>query len=172
MEHFQIGFADRSLGLRLPKKTCKEGKEIRERLQKIGIIRQSGHEHFNGSIVIPIIDEKGNITEIYGRKINDNLREGTNYHLYLPGPHKGIFNPRCLHRFKEIILCESLIDALSFWENGHYNVTASYGTQGFTEDHLQEFISRGIKKVYIAYDADTPGDKAAVKLSKNYYLTG
>ncbi|CAK0764826.1 hypothetical protein CCP4SC76_4220002 [Gammaproteobacteria bacterium] len=34
----------------------------------------------------------------------------------------------------EVILCESLIDAMSFWCAGYRNVTASYGTQGFTED--------------------------------------
>ena len=34
----------------------------------------------------------GEITEVYGRKINDNLREGTPMHLYLPGPHRGVWN--------------------------------------------------------------------------------
>ena len=35
---------------------------------------------------------------------------------------------------KEIILCESLIDALTFWCAGFRNVTGSYGVAGFTED--------------------------------------
>ena len=77
IERFKLGFADRSLGLRLPEKTRKAGSDIRAQLQKIGLWRESGHEHFNGSIVIPIIAPSGAITEIYGRKINDNLREGT-----------------------------------------------------------------------------------------------
>jgi DNA primase len=32
----------------------------------------------------------------------------------------------------EIILCEALIDALTFWCAGYRNVTASYGIEGFT----------------------------------------
>jgi DNA primase len=36
---------------------------------------------------------------------------------------------------KEIILCESIIDALTFWCAGFRNVTASYGVNGFTDDH-------------------------------------
>ena len=52
-------------------------------------MRESGHEHFTGSIVIPVIAASGEVTEVYGRKINDNLREGTPLHLYLPGPHRG-----------------------------------------------------------------------------------
>ena len=59
IEHFRIGFADRTLGLRLPEKNRKAGGEIRARLQKIGLWRESGHEHFNGSVVIPIITPSG-----------------------------------------------------------------------------------------------------------------
>lgn len=46
--HFQLGYANRTLGLRLPEKTNKAGAEIRAKLEKIGIYRASGHEHFNG----------------------------------------------------------------------------------------------------------------------------
>jgi DNA primase catalytic core len=47
---FRIGFANRSLGYRLPEKNRKSGAEIRGRLQQLGILRESGHEHCNGSI--------------------------------------------------------------------------------------------------------------------------
>ncbi|MCK6432449.1 MAG: hypothetical protein HUU30_13155 [Burkholderiaceae bacterium] len=40
---FKLGVADRTLGLRLPDKSRKAGAEIRARLQKIGLIRESGH---------------------------------------------------------------------------------------------------------------------------------
>ena len=168
---FKLGFSDRTLGLRLPQKNRKEGAEVRSRLEKIGIYRGSGHEHFNGSIVIPVLDENGIITEIYGRKINDNLRPGTPYHLYLPGPHKGIWNPESLNT-GEVILCESLIDALTFWVNGFRNVTASYGIQGFTEDHLSGLLAHQVKRVYLAYDRDEAGDKAAEKLAEKLISEG
>jgi len=47
IERHRLGFADRTLGLRLPEKTRKAGHEIRSRLQKLGLLRESGHEHFN-----------------------------------------------------------------------------------------------------------------------------
>lgn len=53
VEHFKLGFANRTLGYRLPNKNRQEGAELRGRLQKLGILRESGHEHFNGSLVIP-----------------------------------------------------------------------------------------------------------------------
>lgn len=69
VEHFRIGFANRTLAYRLPQKNRKTGGESRGGLQRLGILRESGHEHFNGSIVIPIVDEVGRVTEMYGRKI-------------------------------------------------------------------------------------------------------
>ena len=78
--HFKLGVADRTLGLRLPDKTRKAGADIRARLQRIGLVRDSGHEHFNGSLVVPVFDEAGNVVEVYGRKLLDNLRPGTYRH--------------------------------------------------------------------------------------------
>ena len=71
------------------------------------------------------MDAAGEVTEVYGRKITDNLRNGTPNHLYLPGPHRGVWNVAALADAKEIILCEALIDALTFWCAGYRNVTAS-----------------------------------------------
>jgi DNA primase len=161
-EPFGMGFADRTLGLRLPMKNRNDGEALRTRLQKLGLLRESGHEHFNGCVVFPIQNAAGQVTEIYGRKINDNLREGTAYHLYLPGPHVGIFNRECLAS-PEIILCEAVIDALTFWVNGLKNVTCIYGTEGFTEELLQALRDHKTRRVYLAYDRDDAGDRAATR---------
>jgi DNA primase catalytic core len=172
IERHRLGFANRTLGLRLPESNRKEGEAIRSRLQKIGILRQSGHEHFNGSLVIPVLDEAGNVTEVYGRKITPNLRPGTPLHLYLPGPHRGVWNIQALAASKEIILCEALIDALTFWCAGFRNVTTAYGIEGFTDDHLAAFRKYGTERVLIAYDRDEAGDRAADKLAARLIADG
>ena len=172
MERFQLGFANRKLGLTLPDKNRKEGAELRGRLQRLGILRESGHEHFNGSLVIPVFDLEGNVLGMYGRKITPGLREGTPLHMYLPGPHRGVWNEEALQASKEIILCESLIDALTFWCAGFRNVTASYGVNGFTEDHKQAFQKHGIRNVWIAYDRDEAGDAAAERLKEELTAMG
>lgn len=159
---FQIGFADRTLGLRLPDKTRKEGEAIRTRLQSLGIIRESGHEHFNGSIVLPIFTEDGGLGEMYGRKITRKLREGTPNHLYLPGPHDGIWNADALSG-PELILCEAPLDALTFWVNGFRNVTFIFGTEGFPDYLFDALLSHRIKTVRLAYDNDASGNRAAVR---------
>ena len=172
INHFKLGFVNRTLGYRLPMKNRKEGAAIRGQLQRIGLLRASGHEHFNGSIVMPIINENGQVLEVYGRKINDNLRQGTPTHLYLPGAHAGIWNEAALKASAEIILCESLIDALTFWCAGFKNVTASYGIEGFTSDHTRAFKKNNIERVLIAYDRDGAGNSAAEKLAKQLIESG
>jgi len=129
IERFRLGYANRTLGLRLPEKNRKAGADMRARLERIGLYRESGHEHFNGSLIVPVMDETGAVQEVYGRKIRDDLRPGTPNHLYLPGPHRGVWNIEGVAGGKgEVILTEALIDALTFWCAGYRNVTAAYGT--------------------------------------------
>lgn len=173
IDRFKLGFANRTLGYRLPEKNRKAGAELRGKLQEIGILRDSGHEHFNGSLVVPIMDEHGTITEVYGRKILGNrLRKGTAQHLYLPGPHEGVWNVQAFKASSEIILCEALLDAMTFWVHGFRNVTASYGTSGFTASHLAALKQHDIKRVLIAYDHDEAGNTAAAKLADKLQAEG
>ncbi|MHB8744732.1 MAG: CHC2 zinc finger domain-containing protein, partial [Sulfuricaulis sp.] len=173
IELLELGFADRSIGYHLPHKNRIDGAAMRGRLQRIGILRASGHEHFNGSLVIPVINDD-HVTEIYGRKIRDNLRAGTPSHLYLPrSPRgRGVWNIDALFASREIILCECLIDALTFWCAGFRNVTASYGVGSFTPDHLRAFKEYETERVLIAYDRDAAGDSAAQALAKTLMAEG
>jgi hypothetical protein len=81
IERFKLGFANRTLGYRLPAKNRADGAAIRGRLQELGILRESGHEHLRGSVVIPIFSAAGEVVQMYGRKITAGLRQGTPLHL-------------------------------------------------------------------------------------------
>ena len=50
-----------------------------------------------------------------------------------------MWNLAALAASDEMIVCESLIDALTFWCAGFRHVTASYGAGGFTADHAGAF---------------------------------
>ena len=159
IDRFRLGYADRTLGLRLPERNRKEGKAIRERLIKLGLLRESGHEHFNGSVIVPVFDEHGHVAEMYGRK-NRKVTKPSLPHLYLPGPHAGIWNVEALAG-GEVILCEAPLDALTFWTNGIHNGTFIYGTEGFPDYLFDAMLTHRIKTVRLAYDADEAGNRAA-----------
>jgi DNA primase len=169
---FRLGYANRTLGYRLPEKNRLQGAEQRGALQRIGLLRASGHEHFAGSLVVPVCDADGNVSEVYGRKLNDNLRPGTPLHLYLPGPHRGVFNAAGIAGCAEVIVCEALLDALTFWCAGYRHVTSAFGVSGFTDELLQALAANGTQRVLIAYDRDDAGDSAADKLAPLLHAHG
>ena len=65
----------------------------------------------------------------------------------------------------EVILTDAPIDAMAFWCAGFRNVTACYGTNGFTEDHLALFRRAGVERVLLAFDRDAAGERGAEELS-------
>jgi DNA primase catalytic core len=174
VDRFRLGYANRTLSLHLPASNRAAGDAQRTRLKELGVLRNQkpGHEHFNGSLVVPVFNLAGEVVEMYGRKINDNLRAGTPDHLYLPGAHRGVWNEEALAASKDVILCEALIDAMTFWCAGYRNVTASYGVNGFTADHRAAFEKHGTERVYIAYDRDDAGNNAAAKLAEELMEKG
>lgn len=160
--HFRLGLANRTLGYRLPQANRRAGAELRGRLQQLGVLRESGHEHLWGSLVIPVLDRNGAIVQIYGRKITEGLRKGTPLHTFLAGSRDVVFNEVGLAGADDVIVCRSLIDALTFWRVGLRHVTA------LLEDRpgpiLLQSLARA-RRVLIAFRRDDAGDDAATALA-------
>jgi len=167
LRRFAFGYADRTLGLRLPAKGWKAGAALRGKLADLGLYRGSGHEHFAGSVVVPIHGDDGTVVGMYGRKVTANLRAGTPSHTYLPGRHRGIWNsgPGLVDGNGAVVVCEALLDAASFWVAGVRHVTAAYGVNGWTDDHWRALGEGSARDVFVAFDADAAGDAAAATLA-------
>ena len=170
IRHFRIGYADRSLGLRVPDKARREGAQVRLRMATLGLLRDSGHELMFGAVVVPITDDAGRVVGMYGRMTGTNLRAGTPYHRYLPGPHRAAWNAAgalaaAADAEGAVIVCEAILDGLTFWAHGLRHVTAAYGVNGFTEHHRALIGSAAVKTVFLAYDNDDAGNAAAAALA-------
>jgi DNA primase len=118
------------------------------------------------------MDADGEPVGLYGRKIGDRLRSGTPLHLYLPGPHRGLFNCQALAASSEVIVCEGLLDALTFWVHGQRHVTAAFGTDGVTPELLAALTDHGVERVLIAFDRDDAGDRGAARLAERLHGAG
>lgn len=190
LAHFRIGYADRSLGLRIPSKSVRDGATLRIRLSRLGVLRDSGHELMTGAVVVPILGQPADLSALtdqaasgsaalpplpvvglYGRMTCDRLRPGTVYHRYLTGPHRAAWNAAgCLAAAMRtgdgsVILCEAILDGLTFWAAGFHAVTAAYGVHGFTDHHRALLATPGVRSVFLAYDNDDPGNAAASTLA-------
>ncbi len=176
VSRFKLGYAgdhgvNGSAGL-LPPPFTKEGKALRERLTGLGVLRSTTkQDHFRGCFVAPVIGwpesanvaHRGRVLQLYGRRTSaDNqVKKGSSRHLYLPSPLAGVWNEESLKASSEVILCEALIDAMTFWCAGFRNAIAAYGCNGFSEDHLAALQYHGVKRVMIAFDRDEAGDRGA-----------
>jgi DNA primase len=166
VSRFKLGFANRTLGMHLPASTTADGLVLRQIFQGIGILRQSGHEFFRGCLTVPITDENGHTVWMYGRRTLRNLNVDTPRHLYLPGQRRGVFNVLGVRGQETVFLCESIIDALTFYAAGFQNVTCAYGVDGFTDEIFETLKVHGTRRVYIAFDRDEAGERGAAKVAE------
>lgn len=155
-EQFSIGYSDGKLLEAIPA----EG-EVVSGLKALGLLTEKGREFFRGSVVFPVFDEENQPVHLYGRKVNEKAALP---HLYLAGDHRGVWNWNCLRQNPEIILVESIIDALSVYQAGFRNVIPLYGTNGFTPDHERLFKKYNLKEAILLLDGDEAGRDAALRL--------
>ena len=89
---FRLGYANRTLGYRLPTSGPKAGTHVRGRLQRLGVLPAVGPRALAGSLVVPVIDPYRHRHRALRAQAPRHLRAGTPAHLYLPGPHRGVWN--------------------------------------------------------------------------------
>jgi len=157
-DSFRIGFANGSLFRMIPKSG-----EVLETLKSIGLITANGREFFHERVIIPISNEDGEIVGVYGRSIDDSSSVP---HLYLPGPHRGVFNWQAAKRSRELFLTEGIIDALSIYQAGCRDVISLYGVKGLTPDHLSLFRKYRTKKILFTFDNDAAGEEACQTIAE------
>jgi len=154
----KIGFANGTLLNALPT----EG-DVTRQLKDLGILTAKGDEHFYGYVTFPLFAANGDPVGIYGRRVEDMISGDVPDHLYLPGPRRGLFNRQAAKAHKDIILTESIIDSLTLINAGIKNTLPCYGTNGFTDHHLQWLKTCEVQTVNICFDADETGRTAAQK---------
>ena len=126
----KVGFADRTLGKLVPLKSTTLGKHIRVQLASLGIYRPNGREHFRGMVTVPLTSPTGQVTGLYGRRLDRHGAGPTEQHI-----GSGIFNAQALQQFEEIILTDSLLDAWTIYAAGYANVICAMD-QALTSDRL------------------------------------
>ena len=159
---FKVGYADGSLLKAIPR----DG-EVRKDLLSLGVVTKEGRELLGGCVVVPIPDPvSGEWTTLYGRGMR------TPRHCYLTGPLRGVLNYQAARLGDELILTESVLDALSFHQAGISSAVPIYGTNGFTEDHLDLLKRERVRRVILALDGDAAGRKAASALKEKLTSLG
>lgn len=147
IEKFQIGYAVGYLS--------KSFSGSREQLERIGLVSAKGADTFFKRMTVPA----GN-TQLYGRSVVDGC---ANKHKYLPFTHSSVLGPL---ESSKIIICESIIDALTLHSHGLENAVSVYSASGMRPRFVEQIVNAGVREAVIAYDADKAGDQGAAECAK------
>jgi DNA primase len=136
---------------------------IREALKELGILLEDGSERFLNCVVFPVHDLEGGIITLYGRHMDG---ASPIKHLFLPRRPTGLWNGQIIKSSPEIILTESVIDALSVQMAGFANVISIGSTNGLTDREIMDLKIYRVERITLLMDGDAPGIKAADRLKQ------
>ena len=126
--------------------------------------RRGGYDKFWNRAMFPIMDVNQKVVAFGGRVMGDGEPK------YLNSPETMVFNKsRTLYglhlarktRRPQLILCEGYMDVIALHQAGFDNAVASLGT-ALTSGHAG-ILKRYTKGVYLSYDSDGAGQKAALR---------
>ena len=138
-----------------------------EILVKAGLISASEkgvYDKFWNRVMFPIMDANNRVIGFGGRVMGDGEPK------YLNSPETEVFdksrNLYGLHRARTsrksyFLICEGYMDVIALHQAGFTNAVASLGT-AFTSGHAS-LIKRYVNEVYLTFDSDGAGTKAALR---------
>lgn len=171
IDFFRIGFADRTLGYELQSPKCLLGSRNRGHLQRLGLLKSTGHEFFRGAMVIPYFDHEGKVIGAYGRRPRHQRRSPA-YHLYWNTQQAPLFNMPNASTHDSLILCKSAVDILTLLTAGVKNVVATMGYKGFNEVQLHQLQQSGVRCIYIAFDNTPTANQYAMLVAQALNAVG
>ena len=162
ISRFRLGFSDRSLGLKLCELGQEEEGAARGALQRVGLLKPSGHEFLRGSLVFPFLDSDGSAVGAYGRRVTPKLKAYSVYHVHWLTDETVFFNQNVLSCSKSAILCKTPLEALTWWCSGFKHIVALMGSMSFGDRHMQALKLSHVRDLYIAFGS-TPAEISAAR---------
>ena len=138
-----------------------------ELLVKAGLISASEkgvYDKFWNRVIFPIMDANNRVIGFGGRVMGDGEPK------YLNSPETEVFdksrnlyglNRARTSRKSYFLICEGYMDVIALHQAGFTNAVASLGT-AFTSGHAS-LIKRYVNEVYLTFDSDGAGTKAALR---------
>ena len=166
MQHFGLGYSGKYSD-DLYRYLKKQGYSD-DLLKDSGLItideKRGGYDKFWNRAMFPIMDVNNRVIGFGGRVMGDGEPK------YLNSPETMIFdksrnlyglNFARVSRRPHILLCEGYMDVIALHQAGFDNAVASLGTS-FTSGHAN-LLKRYTKEVYLTFDSDGAGVKAALR---------
>ena len=173
-----VGWSDRTLGLTLPSPDRAGGRRLRARLQRLGVLRPTGHEQFRGCVVVPVRGGDGAVVQICGLRVDRPQRRSDRPTApidevrWLAGPEAAVCNSHAILASDELILTGGVLEVLVWQSGGFPNVVGPAGPGGWPEDLCERFRAGGVRRALLAMPRTAAGDEHARALSATLSAVG
>ena len=134
-------------------------------LKYFGAFYTNSVEKLVDRIVFPIKDVTGKTVVYVARHTHSN--GNPRYVNYPSGVKMPVFPSYLPSGYSSMVLVEGIFDMLNLYDNGLENVVCVFGTntlQNDTKSKLLPFKAQGITHIYLLFDGDEAGSKAATHL--------
>ncbi len=155
----------------LPKHLKEKGYTYEEMISSGVVDVKNGryYDSLGGRLIIPIINQFGQVVAFGGRLLEkaDFAKYKNTKETFIFSKSNNLYNLNNLKKLKNeeglngVIIVEGYMDTISLVQGGFRNVVASMGTS-LTKDQAR-ILKRYTDKVYISYDGDFAGQKAAIR---------
>ncbi len=166
IQAFGLGYSSRSGGSLYQYLKSKGYRE--EQIRQAGLIstdeKNGVYDKFWNRVMFPIMDVNSRVIGFGGRVMGDAKPK------YLNSPETPVFdksrnlyglNRARASRKPYFLLCEGYMDVIALHQAGFTNAVASLGT-ALTSGHAS-LIKRYVQEVYLTYDSDEAGTRAALR---------
>ncbi|MCR5625100.1 MAG: DNA primase [Lachnospiraceae bacterium] len=122
------------------------------------------YEIFWNRVMFPIIDKAGHVIGFGGRVLSDAKPKYLNsIENEIFSKRKNLFSMNLARKTRKsyLILCEGYMDVIALYQAGFDCAVASLGTS-LTDEQVSE-MKRFTKNVYLTYDSDEAGTRAAMR---------
>lgn len=160
VQNFRLGFAPDTVDA-IVQFLVKKGYTTQE-IKEAGLTNRRGGDLFRSRIIIPLMDDNGNVIGFTGRLLGEDAKAPK----YLNTPQTLLYDKsrhvfglsqakEAIRKDHTAILVEGNIDVISSHQANVCSVVAAAGT-ALTKDHLQ-IIKRFAPRVLLAFDSDKAG---------------
>lgn len=156
-------------GLELPKGATPYTKVFRnisvKTLKHFEAFYTTEFEKLEDRICFPIKDIRDKIQVFVGRHVLSNANP--RYVNYPSGVTMPLYPAHVPAGYSSAVLVEGIFDMLNLYDKGLYNSICCFGTNTLYKDTKQKLLAlkaQGVSHIYILFDADPAGQKAAEQL--------
>ena len=144
VEEFRLGYADKTLAMRVPISNTAVGRRMRDRLGALGVFTAIKRRDRSVAFVVPLFDARGDVVSMMMRSsvYSEGDRE-----RWAGTRRQGLFNDKALAGVRSVVVTATPFEGVIAWSHGVTLVTSLHGIDADAPiaDSVEE-LAKGVER--------------------------